>query len=127
MEISNIGLSDNTALLCHTNRPAVNPNSGGDWFAPDGNRVGNPGSTDVPGFERTSGPMLVRLRRKSGIPDEGIYQCDMNDTTETLQIVYVGLYNTGGGISITLSYTSINGHLKFFFYCSLYKFSQVQL
>ena len=100
VEIIDIGLSDSTALLCHTNRPAVNPNSGGDWFAPDGNRVGNPGSTDVPGFEKTRGPMLVRLRRSSGTPEEGIYQCDVNDATETHQTVYVGLYNTGGGTII---------------------------
>ena len=107
MVISDIGFSDNTALLCHTNRPAINsanpnanPNSGGDWFAPDGNRIGSPGNTDVPGFERTSGPMLVRLRRSSGTPDEGIYQCDVNDTIKTPQIVYIGLYNTGRGIII---------------------------
>ena len=103
MEISDVGFSDNTALLCHTNRPAINsanPNSGEDWFAPDGNRIGSPGNTDVPGFQRTRGPMLVRLRRSSGTPDEGIYQCDVNDATETPQTVFVGLYNTGGGIII---------------------------
>ena len=103
VEISDIGFSDNTALLCHTNKPAVNsanPNSEGDWFAPNGTIVGNVGSTDVPGFERNRDPMLVRLKRNSGTPDEGIYQCDVNDATETPQTVYIGLYNTGGGIII---------------------------
>ena len=72
VEISDIGSSDTTALLCHTNRPASGgTNSGGDWFTPDGIRVGDPGSTDVPGFERNRGPMVVRLRRSVSSPDEG--------------------------------------------------------
>ena len=98
--ISDIGSSDTTALLCHTNGPppAGSANSGGDWFAPNGTRVGGLDSTDVPGFERNRYPMLVRLRRNSGTPDEGIYQCIMHDATETPQTVYVGLYNIGEGI-----------------------------
>ena len=99
VEISDIGISDDdTALLCHTNRPASGDTSGGHWFAPDGDRVGIIDSTDVPGFERNRSPMLVRLRRNSGTPNEGIYRCEVNDATETYQTVYVGLYNTGGGI-----------------------------
>ena len=98
VEISNIGSSDATALLCHTNRPASGANSGGDWFVPDGTRVGGPGSSDVPGFERNRGPMVVRLRRSSeSSPNEEIYSCTINDVTETPQTVYIGLYNTGGG------------------------------
>ena len=43
--------------------------------------------------------MVVRLRRNSGTaPHMGIYQCQINDITETTQSVYVGLYSTGGGI-----------------------------
>ena len=97
VEITNIGSSDITALLCHTNRPPPpgSINSGGDWFAPNGTRVHR---TNVPGFERNRDPMLMRLRRNSGTPDEGIYQCIMYDATDTPQTVYVGLYNTGKGI-----------------------------
>ena len=97
LEISDIGFSDSTALLCHTSRPVPpgRANSGGDWFAPDGIKVHR---FDTLGFGRNRGPMLVRLRRTSGTPDEGIYWCDVNDATETPQTVYVGLYNTGGGI-----------------------------
>ena len=107
VEISDIGSSDITALLCHTDRPADSiGNSGGNWFAPDEDRVGGLGSTDVPGFGRNRGPMLVRLQR-SGTPDEGIYWCKVNDSTDTNQTVYVGLYNSGGGI---FSLTYQNGH-----------------
>ena len=103
--ISDIGSTDNTALLCITNRPATRGDdgrltSGGDWFAPDGDRVGGIGrlSTDVPGFGRNRGPMIVRLkRRNTGIPEEGIYHCVVEDADNITQTVYVGLYNSGGG------------------------------
>ena len=97
VEIGDIGISDDdTALFCHTDGSS----SRGNWFAPDGVRVGTVGSTDVPGFESNSGPMLVRLRRNSGIPDEGIYQCDVSDATNTPQTIHVGLYNSGRGMYI---------------------------
>ena len=101
VKINDIGSSDTTALFCHTNRPPPpgSAHSGGDWFAPDGDRVGAADS-DVPGFERNRGPMVVRLRSSSGsAPDEGIYQCviyeqGVIDTTK----VYAGLYNSGRGM-----------------------------
>ena len=99
--ISNIGSTDDTALICHTNRPATrdttnNPNSGGDWFAPDETRVTD---TAVPGFRRIRDPMIVRLLRNTATdpPSEGIYHCLVEDDTLTEQTVYVGLYNSGGG------------------------------
>ena len=102
--ISDIGSSGSTALLCHTNRPATlgttaRPTSGGDWFAPGpyGTRVDG---TAVSGLRRNRGPMVVRLLRNNatGTPAEGIYDCVIEDDTLTLQTVYVGLYNSGGGI-----------------------------
>ena len=106
VEISDIGSSDTTALLCHTNRPPPpgSATSGGDWFAPDGTRVGGEGSADVPGFGRNRGPMVVRLRRRTSgsAPVEGIYRCTISDASETYQTAYVGLYTTGGGMSIVI-------------------------
>ena len=98
--ISDIGSTDNTALLCHTNHdaPSGELNSGGDWFAPDGVTVGAIASTTVPGFARNRGDMVVRLRRNSDIePEEGIYYCVVDDADGVTQTVYVGLYNSGGG------------------------------
>ena len=97
--ISDIGSTDNTSLLCHTNKPATpDPtNSEGDWFAPDGTRVtGNA----VPGFRRNRGPMVVGLLRNTATdtPAEGIYDCVIENDALTNQTVYVGLYNTGGGM-----------------------------
>ena len=111
--ISDIGSSDDdsvgTALICHTNRIAnysvttsigTRYHSGGNWFAPDRTRVGDLGTDDVPGFERDRRPMMVRLHRKTATdpPSEGIYYCVVEDDTFTDQTVYVGLYNSGGGI-----------------------------
>ena len=95
VEISDIGSTDDSALLCHTNFPPPpgSASSGGDWFAPDGTRVF---LTAVPGFTINRAAMVVRLK-SSGTPPEGIYECRIQDATSTVQIVYVGLYNTGGG------------------------------
>ena len=99
MVISDIGSTDNTALICHTNRPATlsnNANSGGGWFAPDETRVNG---NAVRGFRRNRGPMMVRLLRNNATdpPSEGIYHCLVEDDTFTEQTVYVGLYNARGG------------------------------
>ena len=107
--ISGIGSTDDTALICHTNRfgnltttpESTFMHSGGDWFAPDGTIVGNRGTDDVPGFVRNRRPMMVILRRTASDPpsgpSEGIYYCVVEDDTFTEQTVYVGLYNSGGG------------------------------
>ena len=98
--ISDIGSADETALICHTNRPATlnnNAHSGGNWFAPDNTRVND---NDVPGFMRARDPMIVRLLRNTATdpPSEGIYQCLVEDDTITLHNVHIGLYNNGEGI-----------------------------
>ena len=104
MVISDIGSTDDTALICHTNCPGTsdsnsNTNSRGDWYAPDGMTV-DAGGIAVPGFRRSRSPMMVRLLRNTATdpPSEGIYHCLVEDDTLTQQTVYVGLYNSGGGI-----------------------------
>ena len=95
-----VEISDDTALLCITNRPPPtgSGNSRGDWFAPDGTRVGGGA---VPGVRRNRDPMVVRLYRNTaaGPPAEGIYYCQIQDDTPSLQTVHVGLYNETGNKS----------------------------
>ena len=100
--ISDIGTTgDDTALLCHTNHPADTyggtdgMHSGGDWFRPNGNEVSSGGSSV--GFKRNRGSMVVRLYRVTGDQVEGIYYCQIEDDTNMVQIVSVGLYNSIGG------------------------------
>ena len=117
VDISDIGSTDDTALICHTNRPATlstmgNPmmHSGGDWFGPDGTAVGTRHGDEhaVPGVRRNRDPGMVLLIRYTTsrdpslngmtfTPPEGIYHCEVEDATLTQQTVYVGLYNSGGG------------------------------
>ena len=86
--MDDIGSTDDTALLCHTNEPSRH-DSEGDWFAPNGTKVGNYTDSmprDVPGFWRTRGPHVVRLKRSSdGTPPEGTYKCVVRDTTDINQ------------------------------------------
>ena len=91
-DISDIGFSDNTALLCITNRPGT-PYSG-NWFGSDGTRVDG---TDVPGVTRNSGYKVVRLKRTIGTALEGIYWCSVENAASRTQTVFVGLYYSGGG------------------------------
>ena len=97
--ISDIGSTDDTALICSTNREPNGSHSGGNWFIPNGTRVN---ANDVPGFRRNRAPMIVRLLRNTATdpPSEGIYQCLIEDDTDTEKIVYVGLYTNRGGVSI---------------------------
>ena len=96
VDISDIGFTDEGALLCHTNRPPPpgGINSGGNWCAPDGTRVNN---ADVAGVTLNRTAMVVRLMRFPGTPAEGIYTCFVLDDASTLTALFVGLYNTGGG------------------------------
>ena len=89
--ISDIG-GYNDALVCHTNHLRTRS---GNWFAPDGTTVYHYGN--VPGFTGSASSAVVRLWRTTGTPAEGIYWCSILDAASTLQTVYVGLYNTGGG------------------------------
>ena len=103
MVISDIGSTDDTALICNTNRPATTnkygyTNSGGNWLAPDNTTVDN-GGASVPGFRRNRGPMIVRLMRNTATdpPPEGLYHCAIEDYRSTPRRVYVGLYHSGRG------------------------------
>ena len=103
--MDDIGSTDDTALLCHTNKvlPKV---IGGDWLDPDGTKVGNVNEHGgVPGVERNRGPHVVRLKRSSdGTPPEGMYKCVVRDTTDTNQTVYVGISS-----SVLLSSSMLTG------------------
>ena len=53
VNISDIGTNDDSALICHTNRPANGRDSGGNWYGPNGKRVrGIREDTSVQGLAR---------------------------------------------------------------------------
>ena len=96
MVISDVGSTDGSALLCHTNYIRPGTHSEGDWFAPNGTRINE---DDVKGFTRNRDPKVVRLKRTTtGPPPEGMYWCSIDDAAGTPQTIYVGLYNHGQGM-----------------------------
>ena len=107
VEISEVGLSNNTALICTTDLPARGGHSGGDWISPHGVAVDQVPSDLVPGLVRSQGPMKVQLMRLSATehPQQGMYHCEIRDYLNKLHILYVGLYITGEGkyTSVTIS------------------------
>ena len=102
--ISDIGSTDDTALLCNTDRRVNGYNSGGDWFVPDETSVDG-GYGDITGFRRNRAPKIVRLLRNTATdpPSEGIYHCQMKDAAMTVRRVYVGLYNSSRGMNVHFS------------------------
>ena len=92
------------ALLCISNQTACcnNHYTGemgpalGNWFFPNGTRVPSVGNQWD--FYRNRGHMVVRLhRRRGGV--EGIYSCEIPDTMNVIQTIYIGVYsaNTSTG------------------------------
>ena len=96
MVLEDIGEGDD-ALLCVTNLHnccrAPYSNAIGNWFFPNGSRV--PSSGNNRDFYRTRGSMVVKLhRRRGGV--EGIYRCEIPETMNVIQTIYIGVYNTIG-------------------------------
>ena len=85
-------MDESAALLCRSDNP-MGINSEGDWFAPDGTRVGAAGASNVSGFYTTRGPMVVRLWRNNGSAIDGIYSCKMANESA----IFIGLYVEGKG------------------------------
>ena len=100
--LENIGEGGDDALLCGTNQTACcrppytgeNGSAVGNWFFPNRTRV--PGSGNNWDFHRTRGQMNVRLHRRRG-GAEGIYRCEIPDTMNVTQSIYIGVYSASTG------------------------------
>ena len=93
MAFSDIG---SWSLICHTNHPASGGNSGGDWYSPEGERIGLYSQTPtVQGLATLRGPMNVQLYRTNlALPPEGIYHCEIQDNLNKTHQIYVGIYGS---------------------------------
>ena len=98
--LEDIGEGDD-ALLCRTNltaccrRPYTGENGSGigNWYFPNGTAVPSGALED---FYRTRGRMMVHLnRRRGGV--EGIYRCEIPDSMNVTQTIYIGVYIAGTG------------------------------
>ena len=101
MTLEDIGEGDDTALLCMTNLTACcRPYAGESGsaiknrFFPNGTRV--PSYNISSDFYRDRGQMMVRMkRRRDG--EEGIYRCDIPDSMNVTQSIYIGVYTASTG------------------------------
>ena len=90
------------ALLCRTKHVAccIPPYTGnesalGDWFFPNGTTIPsktvNSSSGEQWDFYRTRSRSVVHLNhRRGGV--EGVYRCEMPDSNNVNQTIYIGLY-----------------------------------
>ena len=100
MTLEDIGEGDG-ALFCMTNFNACcrGPYTGtgpalGNWYFPNGTKV--PGSSMQWDFHRTRGQMVVSMhRRRGGVA--GIYHCEIPDSMNVTQSIYIGVYTAGTG------------------------------
>ena len=96
--LEDIGKGDD-ALLCITNL-TVSGTSLGNWFFPNGTRVPSMNVTNTSGeqwdFYSTRGETVVSLnRRQSG--ENGIYHCEIPDSMNVTQTIYIGVYTACTG------------------------------
>ena len=105
--VEDIGSSIKDSLLCVTNLTGCCKGSGansrtllGNWYFPNETKVPsetvNATSGEQWDFYRTRGHMVVRMHRKRG-GVEGIYRCEITDSLNVTQTIYIGVYNTSNG------------------------------
>ena len=87
--LEDIGENDG-ALLCMTNliaccRPPYRNGAVGNWYFPNTTIVPSDMNLD---FHRTRGQMVVYLHRKRG-GENGIYRCEIHDSMNVMQNIYI--------------------------------------
>ena len=94
--LENIG-EDNTALLCMTNlvtccRPPYTNRGIGNWYFPNETIV----QSSNWNIHRTRGQMVVYMHHRRG-GENGIYRCEIHDSMNVMQNIYIGVYTAGTG------------------------------
>ena len=84
----------NEALFCMTNLTGVNGSVRGDWYFPDGTRVLS--TNDNSEIYETRDQSVVRMNRR-GDGEDGIYHCEIPDSMNVNQTIYIGVYTSNTG------------------------------
>ena len=86
---------ENDSLLCMTNLTACcKPSSTENWFFPNATKV--QGMSALWDIYRNTGKMVVRLNRIRG-GEDGIYRCEIPDSMNLIQTIYIGVYTASTG------------------------------
>ncbi len=95
--ITDIGVGDN-ALSCLSNSSSccrgIDGGASGEWFLPGESSPisGNGESSSMANFSRSRRPSAVLLnRRNNAIGPEGTYRCDVIDSKNVVQSLYIGI------------------------------------
>ena len=102
---------DDSALLCMTNLSACcrapYGSASGNWFLPDTTRVpSNNNGRLTWDIYRTRGEMAVYMHRRRG-GEKGIYYCEIHDSMNVMQTIYIGVYTAGTGEWYCTLYTAV--------------------
>ena len=97
--LEDIGENNTTTLLCRTNfnaccRPPYT--ALGNWFFLNGSRVFSKNSDEQSDFYRTRGEMEIGMHRRRG-GEDGIYHCEIPDSMNVTQTIYIGVYAENSG------------------------------
>ena len=87
------------ALLCKTNQSGTG-SALGEWFYPNGTtiltEIVNETTQEERDIYRTRNLSVVRLNRKTG-GVEGIYRCEIPDSLNATQTLYIAVYTASSG------------------------------
>lgn len=140
IDLSLIGENDdNNILQCSTDLitccSSTQGDYRGDWYYPNGEKLQfSSGGADI--YQRRDDRVVKLLRRNGDVSPTGIYRCEIpttavhNDSNgNTLRdVLYVGLYISGGMPSFALLYThacmKIDG-MSHYVWCMVYKNSAI--
>lgn len=81
-----------SAVLCHTNNIhcCTGPFRAGEWYLPDGTRVGILGNRQNPDFfYRNRGEGVVRLNQVGNPTTRGHFYCEVPDTNGVIQTLHL--------------------------------------
>ena len=93
VNVADIGNTDDSALLCCTDKPGCcgnRNNKQGHWYFPNGMTVRY---NNTQGFRRNRDSGVVRLKRNGMSTDRGLFYCEVPDANDTNQTVYVHIGN----------------------------------
>ena len=94
--IEDIGEHDD-ALLCMTDLNKTNSsNAFGNWFFPNGTTIPSDTENNQSDIYRSRDEMVVRMHRRRG-GEEGIYRCEIPDSVNVTQSIYIGVYSASTG------------------------------
>ena len=106
LDLTTVGTGSSTRLQCHTDLASCCSSTQGadrgDWFFPNGSVLQFTESGDDIYQSYPSGGQQIHLRRRNNGVANGIYQCTIETNAvndeDGREIVYVGLYASGGEV-----------------------------